>query len=73
MGSQFFKGKAPSAGSISGGNPGLEARAIGAATYGGRGAAIGAQKGLSSAEKIDNAMRPGPLKRSAAYPKGPKV
>jgi hypothetical protein len=71
MGSHFFKGKAPQG--VSGGNPGLEARAIGAATYGGRGAAIGAQKNLSSAEKIDNAMRPGPLKRSAAYPKGPKI
>jgi hypothetical protein len=71
MGSHFFKGKAPQG--VSGGDPGLEARAIGAATYGGRGAAIGAQKGLSSAEKIDNAMRPGPLKRSAAYPKGPKI
>jgi hypothetical protein len=73
MGSHFFKGKAPSAGGINGGNPGLEARAIGAATYGGRGAAIGAQKSLSAADKINNAMHAGPLKRSAAYPKGPKV
>lgn len=70
MGTSFFKGKAPN---ISGGNPGLEARAIGAATYGGRGAAIGAQKSLSKAEGINKAAQHGPMKRSAAYPKGPVI
>ena len=65
MGSSFFKGRgAP----ISGGNQNQEARAIGAGQYAARGAGIGAQKALGQA-----LFKPkgGPLKRSAAYPKGP--
>jgi hypothetical protein len=74
MGSQFFKGqgKGPS---ISGGNPGLEARAIGSSVYGARTAGSAAQKSIGAAQAINNAAikSHGPLKRSAAYPKGPKV
>ena len=65
MGSSFFKGKGTP---ISGGNQNQEARALGAGQYAARGAGIGAQKDL------DKAMfkpKGGPLKRSAAYPKGP--
>jgi hypothetical protein len=72
MGTNFFKSKAPN---ISGGNPGLEARAIGAAAYGSKGAAIGAQKDIGAAQGINKAAiaAHGPLKRSAAYPPGPKT
>lgn len=72
MGSSFVKG-APKA--MSGGNPGLEARAIGASAYGSKGAAIGAQKDIGAAQGFNRAAikAHGPLKRSAAYPKGPKV
>ena len=71
MGSSFFKGKAPA---IGGGNPGLEARAIGSIGSGEKGAMIGAQKSLGAAQAINNGAfkaRAAPLKRSAAYPKGP--
>jgi hypothetical protein len=72
MGTQFFKGKGGPA--ITGaGNPGLEARAIGSAAGAGRGAAIGAQKTLGKAEAINKAGAFKPMKRSAAYPPGPKV
>ena len=73
MGSSFFKGKAPS---IGGGNPGLEARAIGAIGSGEKGAAIGAQKSLGAAQAVNSGAfkaRSTPLKRSAAYPKGPAL
>lgn len=72
MGSSFFKGKAPS---IGGGNPGLEARAIGSSVYGARNAGAAAQKGIGAAQAINNAAikAHGPLKNSAAYPKGPKT
>lgn len=72
MGSSFFKGKAPS---ISGGNPGLEARAIGSSVYGARAAGAGAQKDIGAAQAINRtALKAhGPLKNSAAYPKGPKT
>lgn len=74
MGSSFFKGmgKGPA---IGGGNPGLEARAIGSSTYGSRAAGIGAQKDIGMAQGINNAAikSHGPLKNSAAYPKGPKL
>ena len=66
MGSaNFFKGKAPT---MSGGNQNMEARAIGAGQYGARSAGLGAQKSLEQAK-----LKPkgAPLKRSAAYPKGP--
>jgi hypothetical protein len=72
MGSSFFKGKPPS---MSGGNTNLEARALAAPGYAGRTAAIGAQKALSGAQAANKeAIKAhGPMKRSAAYPPGPKV
>ena len=74
MGSSFFKnqGKGPT---IGGGNPGLEARAIGSAVYGARAAGAADQKDIGAAQGINNAAikAHGPLKRSAAYPKGPKL
>jgi hypothetical protein len=71
MGSSFFK----SAGQpkIIGGNQGMQARAIGSSVYAARGAAAGAQKDLGAASAINKAGAHRPLKRSAAYPKGPKV
>jgi hypothetical protein len=69
VGSSFFKEKAPSFG---GGNPGLEARAIGSIGAGARGASIGAQKDIAAAQAI-NKHPFKPLKRSAAYPPGPKT
>ena len=67
MGSSFFKGqgKGPS---ITGGNQNMEARAIGAGQYGARSAGMAAQKDINQA-KIKLGGKP--LKRSAAYPKGP--
>jgi hypothetical protein len=74
MGSNFFKGqgKGPA---ISGGNQGLEARAIGSSAYGVRTAGSGAQRDIGAADTINKAAfkSHGALKRSAAYPKGPKI
>ena len=72
MGTSFFKGK-PSP--IGGGNVNQLARGLNAGQYGARTAAIGAQKALSGATAANNAALKahGPLKNSAAYPKGPKV
>jgi hypothetical protein len=71
LGTQFFaKSKGPA---ITGGNPGLEARAIGQSAYGVRSAAAGAQKDIGAAKGINKAGAFKPLKRSAAYPKGPKL
>lgn len=74
MGSSFFKG-AGKPGAIGGGNQGIEARAIGASGYAARGAGGAAQKSVGQAQGINNAAikSHGPLKRSAAYPKGPKI
>lgn len=71
MGTSFFKGKAPTIGP--GSNPGLEARAIGSAAGAGRGASIGAQKALGAALAVNKAGAFKPMKRSAAYPAGPKL
>jgi hypothetical protein len=75
VGSSFFKGKGAHGPSIDGGNQGLEARAIGSGAYGARGAAMSAQKSLGAALAVNKAAvaSHGPLKRSAAYPKGPKL
>jgi hypothetical protein len=75
MGSSFFKGKGGHGPAITGGgNPGLEARAMGAAVSGGRGSAIGAQKSLGAASAINKAaFAPKIQKRGAAYPAGPKL
>jgi hypothetical protein len=72
VGTSFFKGK-PSA--ISGGNTTQLARALNAGQYGARSAGIGAQKALTGALGANNAAikAHGPIKNSAAYPKGPKV
>lgn len=71
MGSSFFKSSAGGP-KISGGNQSMEARAIGSSVYGARGSAAGAQKSLGQAQAAGKAGAK-PLKRSAAYPKGPKV
>ena len=72
MGSSFFKGKAPS---FSGSNMGQEARAIGSGTYAARNSGMAAQKDIGAAQAINKAAikAHGPLKGSAAYPKGPKI
>lgn len=72
MGTSFFKG-AGQANKITGGSTGQEARAIGQSAYGVRSAASGAQKGISAAQAVNKAGAFKPMKRSAAYPKGPKV
>jgi hypothetical protein len=65
MGSSFFKAGKPNSASM--GSPGLNTRGMGYATHG---AALGAAQGLKTAM-----LKPGgkPLKRSAAYPAGPKI
>lgn len=70
MGSSFFKSSGQP--KIIGGNQNMEARAIGSSTYAARGAAAGASKSLGAAMAAGK-KGAGPLKRSAAYPKGPKV
>jgi hypothetical protein len=75
MGSEFFKGKGKPS-SITGGNQNLEARAMGASGYAARNSGSAAQKGIGVAQGINNAIikaHAAPLKRSAAYPKGPKI
>ena len=72
MGSSFFKG-AGQAKPLTGGSTGQEARAIGQSAYGVRSAASGAQKSLGQALAINKAGAFKPMKRSAAYPKGPKT
>lgn len=74
MGSNFFKG-AGKAGPIGTGNQSLQSRAIGASGYAARSAGSAAQKGVGQAQSINNAAikAHGPLKRNAAYPKGPKI
>ena len=71
MGTSFFKNKGGPP--ITGGNPGLEARAIGQSAYGIRAGAAGAQKDLGAAMAINKAGQFKPMKNSAAYPKGPKL
>jgi hypothetical protein len=73
MGTSFFKsaGAAPKA--LSGGPQNAEARAIGAGGYASRSAGMGASKSLGVAEAINKAGKFKPMKRSAAYPPGPKV
>lgn len=50
----------------------MEARAIGSSVYGARGSAASAGKSLGQAQSAGKAGAK-PLKRSAAYPKGPKI
>jgi hypothetical protein len=73
MGSSFFKGGAGRPAPIGAGNMNQMARAEGTGAYGARGAGIAAQKALGGAQAVNKAAitAHGPLKRSAAYPKGP--
>jgi hypothetical protein len=73
LGSSFFKGGAGRAPTIGTGNMNQMARAEGTGAYGARGAGIAAQKSLGGAQAANKAAMAahGPLKRSAAYPKGP--
>jgi hypothetical protein len=70
VGTGFFKkaGQIPTPG----GSQNLEARAMGSSVYAGRGAAAGAQKDIGAAQALNKAGFKGPMKRSAAYPPGPK-
>jgi hypothetical protein len=72
MGTSFFKGKP---GAITGSNVNQLARGLNAGQYGAQRAGLAEQKALGGAQKA-NAQAiaaHGPLKRSAAYPKGPAV
>ena len=73
MGTAFFKGKSSGL-PITGSNQNQLSRALNAGQYGARSAGIGAQKSLGVAAGINKAAvaAHGPLKNSAAYPKGPK-
>ena len=70
MGSSFFK--APGNPKLSGVPQNMEARAIGSSTYAARGATAGANKSLGKAESSGKSVYK-PMKRSAAYAKGPKI
>jgi hypothetical protein len=72
MGTSFFKGKAPA---ITGSNTNQLARGLNAGQYGARLASVGAQKDIGAAQGIDAAAikAHGPLKKSAAYPAGPRI
>jgi hypothetical protein len=72
MGTHFFQKPGP----ISGSNTNQLARAVNSGTYGARAASVGDQKDIGAAQGINKAIeakRGQPLKRSAAYPPGPKV
>jgi hypothetical protein len=72
MGTSFFKaGGAPK--TITGGPQNMEARAIGSSSYAARSAAAGAGKDLGAAQALAKAGAYKPIKRSAAYARGPKV
>ena len=70
MGTSFFK---PTGQKITGGPQNMEARALGSGVYAARSAAAGAQKDLGAASAINKGGKWKPMKRSAAYPSGPKV
>lgn len=69
MGTSFFK--PPGGPKITGVNQNQEARALGSSVYAARGAAAGAQKDIGAAQAINKAGAFKPMKRSAAYAKGP--
>jgi hypothetical protein len=75
MGSGFFKKGVGHSNPITGSNTNQLARGLNAGAYGARSAGIGAQKTLATAAGINSAAikAHGPMKRSAAYPAGPKV
>jgi hypothetical protein len=70
VGSKFFAAKPPSIGPS---NLNMEARAIGAGSYGARSAGGAANKDIGAAMALYKAHAFKPSQRSAAYPKGPKV
>ena len=72
MGTQFFKG-AGKPGPIGGGSQNLEARAGGAPSYAAARAAGASQKSLGAVQALNKAGAFKPLKRTAAYPKGPSI
>lgn len=73
MGTQFFKAGKPSA--ITGSNTNQLARGLNSGQYGARASGQAAQKALGVAQGINAAAikAHGPMKRSAAYPPGPKT
>lgn len=70
MGTSFFKNAGPKIGGVS---QNQEARALGSSVYAARGAAAGAQKNLGAVAGANKAGAYKPMKRTAAYAKGPKV
>jgi hypothetical protein len=73
MGSSFFKGIQGRGPKITDSGQNLAARALGAGQYAARSAGMGAQKDIAAAQAINKAGAGKPMKRSAAYPPGPKV
>ncbi len=73
MGTSFFKGQ--HAAPVTGSNTTQLSKALSAGAYGARSAGIGQQKALAPTLAINAAAikAHGPLKNSAAYPKGPKL
>lgn len=70
MGTSFFKNQGQK---ITGTPANMQARAIGSSVYASRGAGATAQKDIAAADAINKAGKFKPMKRSAAYPQGPKV
>jgi len=72
MGTHFFQKKA--GGNLGPSNLNLEARAIGAPSFAGKSAGMGAQKALGAAMKVNQNKEPlAKSDRSGVYPKGPKL
>jgi len=73
MGTSFFKQNgAPKIGI---GSTAPFSSSLKSSSYATHGAALGQQKDLAAAQSIDKAAMAahGPMKRGAAYPKGPKI
>jgi len=73
MGTSFFKPKDASVGAVTPKSFNLEARALGAPSYGGKAAGAGASKDLGAALAINKAGSHKKLTGGSDYPKGPKV
>jgi hypothetical protein len=72
MGTSYFKGKGGGP-PIVGSSTQQLARGLNAGQYGTRSAGVGAQKDVAAAMAINKAGAFKPLKRTAAYPAGPKT
>lgn len=72
MGSHFFKPSQASGGAVSGSNLNMEARAIGASTYGGQKAASRASKDIAGAQAAYKGGLKPLTKDAAADAPGPK-